>query len=101
MSDKQPTSVDVPVYLLVEPTWKDRRWFGDSQGRPILEGGKVVKHTQSKPSIQREGVAVKITLRIPAGAFLPLQPEAIVVLRETDIETIVVEAEAPELEEQD
>lgn len=100
MSDTQPTSVDVPVYLLVQPEWKDR-YYSDAQDRPILKGAKVVKHTQQKPRVDREGVAVKITLRIPAGAFLPLQPEAIVVLRETDIETIIVEAEAPELDDEE
>lgn len=98
MSRKQPTSVDVPVYLVVEPTWSGGR---DGQGRPILGGGKVVKHTVTPPSLQRSGVAVKITLRIPASSFLPLQPEAVVVLRETDIETVVVEAEHPEYEDED
>lgn len=93
MSAPQPQSIDVPVYLLVEPTWSE--WSRDDSGRPVLTGGKVVKATQKKPSVPREGVAVKITLRVPASAFLPLQPEAVVVLRESDAETIVVEASDP------
>jgi hypothetical protein len=99
MTEKQPTHVDAPVWLVLSPDWYDR-WHGlDAQDRPILKGAKVVKHTQQKPNITREGVAVKITLRVPASAFLPLQPEAIVVLRENDVETIVVTAEPPELDE--
>lgn len=94
-TDTQPLSVDVPVYLLVEPQWKDRRWWSDAQGRPILEGAKVVKSTQGRPSIPREGVITKVTLRIPAAAFLPLQPEAVVVVSMDDLETIVVAATNP------
>lgn len=101
---EQPTHVDVPVYLLVEPTWRDHRysWNKDDQGRQILDGAKVVKATQKRPSVgPKGGVITKITMRFEAGAFLPLQPEAIVVIGVNDSETIVVTTEAPEPDDGD
>lgn len=95
MNDKQPTHVDVEVYLVAEPTWRDRRYWKDDQGRPVLEGAKVVKATQGRPSVSKDGVVTKLTLRFPASAFLPLQPEAIVVIAPGDAETIQVEAHDP------
>lgn len=95
MIDNQPDHVDVTVYLVAEPQWKERRWYADAQGRPILEGAKIVKHTQQKPTVAREGVVTKLTLRFPAASFLPLQPEAVVVIQPGDAETIIVEAHDP------
>lgn len=98
MSGVQPASVDVPVYLLVEPTWGDRRrsWERDDQDRPILLGAKVTKATQGRPTVPRDGgVVMRLTLRVPAGAFLPLQPEAVVVVSMNDLETVMVEAVDP------
>lgn len=99
MTDRQPETIDVTTHLLVQPEWRDRYWK-DAQGRPILQGGKVVKATQGRPSVPREGVAVKVTLRIPASAFLPLMPEAVIIVGADDVETITVEASDPRADDE-
>ncbi len=44
---------------------------------------RIARVTQSKPSKPKSGtVLVKLTLRIPEAAFLPLRPEAVVVIPE-------------------
>jgi hypothetical protein len=93
--DPQPTHVDVDFYVVAEPQWKDRRWYTDTQDRPILQGAKAVKITQARPTVTKGGVVTKLTLRFPASAFLPLQPEAIVEVGPSDAETIVVTATNP------
>lgn len=91
---QQPDHVDVAVYLLVEPRWK--HYGKDDQGRPILDSGRVVKATQSRPTVGRAGgVITKVTLRIDAAAFLPLQPEAVVHVHAGNAETVEVEAVDP------
>lgn len=97
MVQPQPDHVDVPVYLLVEPVWRDAHFWRDEKGRAHLDGAKVVKATQGRPTVgRRGGVITKITLRIPAGAFLPLEPHAVVHVGLDDLETVVIEADAPE-----
>ena len=93
MSDEQPEYVDVECYILVEPQWK--KYAKDAEGRPILAGGRVVKHTQTRPTIQRDGVSTKLKFRFPASSFLPLQPEAIIEIKPWDAETIQVVATNP------
>lgn len=58
---------------------------------------KVVGVTQRKPTITHEGsVVVKIKLAIPQGAFVPLEPSAIVVVPESLVQhPIEVEAVEP------
>jgi hypothetical protein len=99
---QQPEHVDVDVYLLVEPRWADTRYSrgSDAQGRPVLEGGKVVKATQSRPTVGKAGgVIAKVTMRIDAGCFLPLQPEAVIHIHPGNAETIEVEAIDPRIDE--
>lgn len=99
MPEKQPNYVDVSTYLVIEPEWKPT-WHGkDHADRPILKGGKVTKHTIQKPNVTRGGVVTKITLRIDAGCFLPLQPEAVVHVHAGNAETIEVDALDPREEE--
>lgn len=79
MPAQQPEHVDVPFYAQIAPRWED--WRHDAAGNPILEGARCVALTQEKPKKPRPGVVVtKLTLRFPAGAFLPLSPEAVVVI---------------------
>lgn len=95
MVEKQPEYVDVSTYLVIEPEWK-ASWYGlDHADRPILAGGKVTKNTVKKPNVTRGGVVTKITLRIDAGCFLPLQPEAVVHINAGNAEVVEVEAVDP------
>lgn len=89
----QPETVTATVYLVAEPRW--RTWLTDDQDRPILEGARIIKATQSRPSVPREGVILKLALEIPAGAFLPLQPEAVIRVSLDDTETIRATARDP------
>lgn len=88
----QPSHVDATFYAQVEPEWS--RWV-DSNGERSLRGAKVVTITQNRPGKQRGGtVLVKLTVRVPAGAFLPLKPEAIVVIPDDMTVTEPIEVEA-------
>lgn len=93
-TDKQPSHVDVDFYVVVEPQWKHRH-YADAQGRPILDGARAAKITQTKPTVTKGGVVTKLTLRFPASSFLPLQPEAVVVIQPGEAETITVTAHDP------
>ena len=69
--------VDATFYAQVEPEFY--RYGGEERVR----SAKVVGLTQKRPDRPRRGVIVtKLTIRIPEAAFLPLRPEAIVVIPE-------------------
>lgn len=93
----QPDHVDATIYVQLSPEWD--RWSGrDSAGNQILEKAKLATATIKKPERQRPGtVLLKLTVRVPAGAFLPLAPEAVVVIPDgmTVTEPVVVEAGDP------
>lgn len=92
--------VDATFYAQVEPEWSQLSYWGEAD-RP-LRGAKVVRTTQQRPDRPKPGtVLVKLTIRIPAGAFYPLRPEAIVVVPETLTEPHPVEvvAEDPHAED--
>lgn len=59
---------------------------------------RAVKSTQREPDVVEPGcVVVKIRLRLPAAAFLPLQPEAVVTVPEELVHhPVEVEAVNPE-----
>lgn len=95
---KQPEYVDVETYLVIEPRWKD--WSKDAQGRPVLEGGRVVKQTANRPNVTKGGVVTKVTLRIETGCFLPLQPEAVIRVSAGNAETIEADAVDPRTQEE-
>lgn len=75
---------DATVYLQVKPefgSWKN------SSGRYPIWGAKVVRSTQSRPARPvGDSVLVKLTLRIPDGAFYPLEPTAVVVIPDSMVE---------------
>ncbi len=86
----QPTHVDATFYAQVEPEWS--RYVSSMTGERRLEGAKVVTITQKRPQKPRGGtVLVKLTVRVPAGAFLPLRPEAVVVIPDDMTVTTPVE----------
>lgn len=85
---EQKEWVDATFYAQVEPVldyWKSS-----------IDSAKVVTITQKKPDRPRGGVIVtKLTIRLPAAAFLPLSPEAVIVVPEnlTDPHPVQVEAQ--------
>lgn len=57
---------------------------------------RVVKATSRRPtSVDADCVVIKVQLRVPDAAFLPLQPEAVVTVPETLVQQ-PVEGEAVE-----
>lgn len=88
----QPSHVDATFYAQVEPEWS--HWTS-ADGERRLNGAKVVTTTQKRPQRPRSGtVLVKLTVRVPAGAFLPLRPEAVVVIPDDMTVTTPIEVEA-------
>jgi hypothetical protein len=81
--------IDATFFAQVEPEFV--RHFGEERVRKA----KVVGLTQQRPERPRRGViVVKLTIRIPEAAFLPLRPEAIVVIPEGMTAPYPIEVEA-------
>jgi hypothetical protein len=69
---------DASFYVQLEPE------FAGYTGERRVWGVKAVNITQKRPGRPKPGtVVVKLTVRVPEAAFLPLQPEAIVTIPET------------------
>ena len=87
------SSHDATFYVQLAPDFY-RGWSDDATVRAV----KATGMTQSRPRKQQSGtVLVKLTVRVPDAAFLPLRPEAIVVVPEdmTVAAPIEVTAENP------
>lgn len=85
-------TVQATVYLQVAPETSRYYPKDDPNG---IRGAKVVGSTQKRSSKPQAGtVEVKLTVEIPKAAFLPLRPEAIVIVPEsmTTPHPITVEA---------
>jgi hypothetical protein len=83
----QPQQVETSFYIVVTPEWSQH--VKDDAGRPILTGIKAERITKGRPDVIRGGgVATKIGLVIDAGAFVPLQPEAVIHIGATEVEVI-------------
>lgn len=94
-------TVKATVYLQVQPVYTywaaSRREFDTPDS---IEGAKVVGSTQNRSQKPKQGtVEVKITVELPKGAFLPLRPEAIVVIPETLTTPHPVQVEAEDANE--
>lgn len=90
-------TVDVPVYLQVEPRVREYSYETGRYDGAVTEA-TVVAMTKTRPGKPRGGtVTVKVTLRIPAAAFDPLRPEAVVIIPAdlTDPHPVIVEASDP------
>lgn len=92
MSPLDETHVPATLYLQVEPVWN----------YSALVGAKAVRLSQNKPGRPLGGsVTVKMTVHVPRGAFLPLRPEAVVVIPENMAYTEPIHVEAQPVEEDD
>lgn len=87
-----PEYVDAPVYLQIEP---DFFTFRPTDTTEAVRGARVVGMTQKRPQQPRSGVViVKVVLRLPKAAFVPLRPEAVVVIPESMTTPVPIEVEA-------
>lgn len=88
----QPTHVTATFYAQVDPRFG---WGTDPAGNQIIESAAVRTVTQSKPRKPQSGcIVVKLSIKVPTAAFLPLSPEAIVVIPADLTEHAPVEVEA-------
>lgn len=96
MSETSKTPyIEATAYLQVVDTEPGPHGRKHMAARPYGGLGKVVASTQEKPLRPQAGaVVVKITLRIPKSAFLPLEPEAVITIPNHLISSPVVEVEA-------
>lgn len=85
-------SHEATFYVQIEPEWS--RWV-NSNGDRWIRALKAAGMTQRWPNRPRPGtVTVKVSVRIPDAAFLPLRPEAVIVLNEDMVEVNPIEVEA-------
>ncbi|MDR6142063.1 hypothetical protein QE375_001617 [Microbacterium foliorum] len=90
-------NVRATVYLQVAP--EVSRFYPRDDSRSI-QGAKVVGSTQKRSSKPQGGtVEVKLTVEIPKAAFLPLRPEAIVIVPESMTTPHPIEVEASDANE--
>jgi hypothetical protein len=72
-------TIDATLYVQVEPEFA--RWPAND---PPVIGARPTRMTQKRPDKPKPGsVLVKLTVRLPKSAFMPLRPEAIVVVPES------------------
>jgi hypothetical protein len=87
--------VNATFYAQVQPTFGRRYDAARHESVECVRSAKVVSITQSRPERPRPGVVVvKLAIRIPEAAFLPLRPEAIVVIPEDMTAPYPIEVEA-------
>lgn len=71
-------TVDVECFIQIDPDW-ERHSGHDRPGD--VRSAKAVSITQNRSKSPKPGtLTTKLTLRIPKAAFLPLAPEAVVVI---------------------
>ncbi|WP_065961235.1 hypothetical protein [Curtobacterium sp. UCD-KPL2560] len=95
MTDK---TVKATAFLQIEPEWPSYLGAGDRDNPASVRGAKVVAVTQRRSPKPRAGVLeVAVTVEIPASAFVPLRPEATIVIPAdlTIAHPVVVEATDP------
>lgn len=81
------STVRATFYAQVEPTWASS-WSPTGQRR--LAGATVRKVTQNPPENPGCAVVVRLVVELPERAFLPLAPEAVIVINEDAIAVPVV-----------
>lgn len=81
---------DASFYLQI-----DADIYRTSYSAETVRAIKAVGMTQKRPARQKPGtVLVKLTVRVPDAAFLPLRPEAVIVIPEDMTATAPIEVEA-------
>lgn len=86
---------EATFYVTVEPEFL-RRY--DSNSNPRIRSIKATKITQNRPG-RTPGVVVKLTVKIPDAAFLPLAPEAVIEVGQQEYD-VIVHVEEPDSTDQ-
>lgn len=85
---------DAEAWLQVSGKVRDKWDTPSGTYKQGVDSIKVEAMTQSRPNPPRKGcIAVKVTLRIPDGAFLPFSPEAVITVPENMVVRGPIEAD--------
>lgn len=83
-------TLDATFHVQIEPEWS--RWLTTDGGEKIPTGAKMVNATQKRSGAGRPGtVTIKLTVRLPKTAFMPLRPEAVIIVPASMIEATPIE----------
>lgn len=97
---EQPTHVEVTGYVTIEPEYRKGTGYyaHDDQGRPVLTGARITGITKNRParSTRSGTIVTQVRFKIEAAALLPLLPQAEILIRAGDAETIEVVAMDPD-----
>lgn len=97
----RPTSQTATTHLVLEAR---RQTWGPNDpdtGLKPVESVRVVAARSRRPEkLARDQIAVKVTVQIPASAFDPLRPTALVVVPESLIHRAPIEVEAADATEE-
>lgn len=87
--------VDAAAYLVVEGTRSRYRPVDPENGLRRVDGARIFAMRVGRPTrLERDQVAVKVTVRLPAAAFDPLQPTALITVPEDLIQRGPIEVDA-------
>lgn len=90
MAYPQPKNVEATFYVQLEPEWS--HYQHDADGEAVLSGASAARMTKKRPDRPKSGtVTAKLTMVLPAGAFLPLRPAAVITVPADALETTPVE----------
>lgn len=85
---------DAEAWLQVSGKVHDKWDSPSGTYKPAVDDIKVEAMTKSRPNPPRKGcIAVKVTLRIPDGVFLPFSPEAVITVPENMVVRGPIEAD--------
>lgn len=67
-------------YVQIEPEWSR---YPNENGDKTVSAIKAIAVTQKQPRSPRGGtLSMKLSVEVPDGAFMPLRPEAVIVIPE-------------------
>lgn len=96
----QPKNVEATFYVQLEPEWSN--YWRDADGEAVLSGVSAARMTKKRPDRPKSGtVTAKLTMVLPASAFLPLRPAAVITVPADALETTPLEVIVERPEEQE
>lgn len=100
MAYPQPKTVEATFYVQLEPDWS--HYMRDADGESVLVAASAARMTKKRPDRPKPGtVTAKLTMVLPASAFLPLRPAAVITVPADALETTPLEVTVEPLEEEE
>lgn len=99
MPAQQPHNVEATFYVQIEPSWS--HWQTDADGEAVLQSASAVRITKTRPGRPKPGtVTAKLTMVLPASAFLPLRPVAVITVPADAVEANPIQVSVEPVEEE-